>query len=228
MAIVPAVTQICLIGDDDELAEMLEAPLVKAIILMLTAEDLAQVRLPAPDGAGLARRSWTSIPVKLSREKIIEFCDEVDTQAIRDIFPCGTPQQVARKVKGFCDAGMRVFKLMDYGGMGGLEVRRRAPPPRCARPRTNCSSWSEADDVATTDELDAAAMLARAQARDRTLRLGRRHAARALRPRGRSDQRRRHGRGRPAQAAADVCHWLLTVAPRVLRGSQPLSRSPTR
>ena len=30
MAIVPAVTQICLIGDDDEVAAMLDAPLVKA------------------------------------------------------------------------------------------------------------------------------------------------------------------------------------------------------
>src|SRR4029077_19862050 len=32
-AIVAAITQICLIGDDDEIATMLEAPLVKAIIL---------------------------------------------------------------------------------------------------------------------------------------------------------------------------------------------------
>ena len=31
MAIVPAIIQICLIGDDDELAEMLDAPLVKSI-----------------------------------------------------------------------------------------------------------------------------------------------------------------------------------------------------
>ena len=60
-------------------------------------------------------------PVQLSRERIIKFCEEVDTQAIRDIFPCGTPKQVARKMKGFCDAGMRVFKMMEYGGMGGLK-----------------------------------------------------------------------------------------------------------
>ena len=49
-----------------------------------------------------------------------------DTQAIRDIFPCGTPKQVAHKVKGFCDAGMRVFKLMEYGGMGGLKFGARS------------------------------------------------------------------------------------------------------
>ncbi len=62
MAIVPAITQICLIGDDDEIAEMLEAPLVKAIMLHADRRRLAQVRLRASDGAGLARISWTSIP----------------------------------------------------------------------------------------------------------------------------------------------------------------------
>jgi phthiodiolone/phenolphthiodiolone dimycocerosates ketoreductase len=120
MAIVPAVTQICLIGDDDEIDEMLEAPLVKAIILMVTAQDLATFGYRHPMGP-----SWRGImdfdPVKLSREKILAFCDEVDTQAIRDVFPCGTTQHVAQKVKGFCDAGMRVFKLMEYGAMGGLK-----------------------------------------------------------------------------------------------------------
>ena len=28
---------------------------------------------------------------------------------------------MARKLKGFCDAGMRVFKIMEYGGMAGLK-----------------------------------------------------------------------------------------------------------
>ena len=59
-------------------------------------------------------------PVKLSREAMLKFCDEMDPQSIRDIFPVGTPKQVAAKLKGFVDAGMRVFKIMDYGGMGGV------------------------------------------------------------------------------------------------------------
>jgi phthiodiolone/phenolphthiodiolone dimycocerosates ketoreductase len=119
-AIVPAITQICLIGEDDEIAAMLEAPLVKSIILMLTAEDLRKFGYQHPMGS-----DWRGVmdfdPVKLSRERIIQFCAEVDTQAILDIFPCGTPKQVAQKMTGFCDAGMRVFKLMEYGSMGGLE-----------------------------------------------------------------------------------------------------------
>lgn len=124
-AIVPAVTQICVIGDDDEIAEMLKAPLVKAIILLITAEDLRRFGYEHPMGP-----QWRGVqdfdPVQLSRDKIIRFCDQVDTQAIRDIFPCGSPKHVAQQVKGFCDAGMRVFKLMEYGSMAGLRFSARS------------------------------------------------------------------------------------------------------
>jgi phthiodiolone/phenolphthiodiolone dimycocerosates ketoreductase len=51
---------------------------------------------------------------------------KTDVEAIRKIIPCGTPQQVARKLKGFADAGMRVPKIMDYGGMAGLKFAARS------------------------------------------------------------------------------------------------------
>jgi phthiodiolone/phenolphthiodiolone dimycocerosates ketoreductase len=117
---VPAITQICLIGDEGELDEIIAQPMVKSIILMLTAHDLKQFGYDHPMGP-----DWRGImdfdPVKLSREAMLKFCDEMDPQSIRDIFPVGTPKQVAAKLKGFVDAGMRVFKIMDYGGMGGLK-----------------------------------------------------------------------------------------------------------
>jgi phthiodiolone/phenolphthiodiolone dimycocerosates ketoreductase len=120
MAITPAITQICLIGDEGELAQILEAPLVKSILLMLTAEDLRQFGYDHPMGP-----KWRGImdfdPGVLTRQAIIDFCARAPKQAILDIFPCGTPNQVARKLKGFCDAGMRVFKIMEYGGMAGLK-----------------------------------------------------------------------------------------------------------
>jgi phthiodiolone/phenolphthiodiolone dimycocerosates ketoreductase len=120
LAITPAITPICLIGDEGELAAMLETPLVKSILLMLTANDLRQFGYEHPMGP-----QWRGImdfdPRVLTRETIISFCARADKQAILDIFPCGTPKQVARKLKGFCDAGMRVFKIMEYGGMAGLK-----------------------------------------------------------------------------------------------------------
>lgn len=116
----PAITQICLIGDEGELDEIIAQPMVKSIILMLTAKDLKQFGYDHPMGP-----EWRGImdfdPVKLSREAMLQFCEDMNPQAIRDIFPVGTPSQVAAKLKGFVDAGMRVFKIMDYGGMAGTK-----------------------------------------------------------------------------------------------------------
>lgn len=122
---VPALTQICLVGDEEEVAEMLERPMVKSIILMQTAADLRQFGYEHPMGP-----DWRGIqdfdPVRLSRERIIQFCNDLDTQAIRDIFPVGSVQHVARFFKGMADAGMRVFKVMDYGGMAGAKFAARS------------------------------------------------------------------------------------------------------
>ena len=115
----PALTQICLIGEEDEVAEMLRAPMVKSIILMLNARDVAQFGYEHPMGP-----DWHGImdfdPHILTRERMIKFCEQLDTQMIRDIFPVGTPRQVAAKIKGFIDAGVQVYKLMEYGAMGGI------------------------------------------------------------------------------------------------------------
>ncbi len=117
---VPALTQICLIGDEGEIQEMVQAPLVKSILLMLKASEVGQFGYDHPMGP-----NWQGIhdidPGVLTRERILKFCEDVDTQAILDIFPCGTPRQVAQKLKGFVDAGMRVYKVMGYGGMAGLK-----------------------------------------------------------------------------------------------------------
>ena len=114
----PALTQICLIGDEGEIAEMVKTPMVKSIILMLNAKDVEQFGYQHPMGS-----DWHGImdfdPHVLTREKMIEFCEVLDTRMIRDIFPVGTPKEVARQIKGFADAGMRVYKLMEYGAMGG-------------------------------------------------------------------------------------------------------------
>lgn len=115
----PALTQICLIGDEGEVAEILEQPMVKSIIAMLTSKDVEQFGYKHPMGP-----NWRGImdfdPHILTRERMIQFCKDLDTQMIRDIFPVGTPAQVAAKIKGFADAGMRVYKIMDYGSMGGI------------------------------------------------------------------------------------------------------------
>ena len=68
------------------------------------------------------KRQYQDIdPGVLTRERILEFLDKVEPRAILDLVPHGSPQQVAKTVKAYCDAGLRVPKILDYGGMAGLE-----------------------------------------------------------------------------------------------------------
>jgi len=46
---------------------------------------------------------------------------------------------VAQKLKGFCDAGMRVFKILDYGAMAGLKFGAFPRPGKEAEER--CCEW---------------------------------------------------------------------------------------
>lgn len=120
MAIVPAFIQTCLIGDDSELAEILEAPLVKAWVLQVSADVLKQAGFDHPMGESW--RGYQDIdPGVLTRERILAMLAKVEPESILAIIPHGTPRQVAKQIKGFVEAGLRVPKILDYGGMAGLK-----------------------------------------------------------------------------------------------------------
>jgi phthiodiolone/phenolphthiodiolone dimycocerosates ketoreductase len=121
MAIVPASIQTCLIGHDEaELSEILSAPLIKAWVLQASAQDMQKFGFEHP--LGHTWRGYQDInPEVLPRERILDMLKKTNVEAIRKIIPCGTPKQVARRLEGFVDAGMRVVKIMDYGGMAGLK-----------------------------------------------------------------------------------------------------------
>lgn len=120
MAIVPAFIMTCLIGDDSELAEILQAPLVKAWILQISAPALKAFGYEHPMG-----EDWGGYqdinPEILTRERILDMLEKVDPESILAVIPHGTPKQVAKQIKGFVDAGLRVPKILDYGGMAGLK-----------------------------------------------------------------------------------------------------------
>lgn len=126
MAIVPAFIMTCLIGDDDELAEILKAPLVKAWILQISAPALKSFGFDHPMGEDW--RGYQDInPGVLTRERILDMCEKVDPESILAVIPHGSPKQVARQIKGFVDAGLRVPKILDYGGMAGLKYGAASP-----------------------------------------------------------------------------------------------------
>ena len=119
-AIIPANFLRCLIGDEDEMAEMLEAPLIKSMMLMSTSDEFRRFGHEHPMGSRWGGYQQMN-PATLTRDLVTDFCSKVEKQAILDLIPCGTPQQVARRVKGFFDAGLRVFKVNNWSGMAGLK-----------------------------------------------------------------------------------------------------------
>jgi phthiodiolone/phenolphthiodiolone dimycocerosates ketoreductase len=126
MAITTAFIWTCLIADSDaELAQILEAPLIKAYVLQIPAKVMRQFGFEHP--LGDEWRGFQDInPEVLPRERILAMLDKVNIEAILAVVPHGTPQQVARKLKGFVDAGLQVPKILDYGGMAGLKFAARS------------------------------------------------------------------------------------------------------
>ena len=125
MAIVPAFIQTCLIGDDAELAEILEAPLVKAHVMMIPAQLMAEHGFEHP--LGESWRGYQDIdPGLMPRERIVAMLEKVDVESILAVVPHGPPNKIARIVKDFVDAGLRVPKILDYSGMAGTKFAVRS------------------------------------------------------------------------------------------------------
>lgn len=124
-AIVPAKMVVCLIGEPDEVREALQRPLVKSLVLQLTAEALRAQGYAHPMGA-----DWQGIqdidPSVLTRERLLRLFAEVDPAAILSVVPHGTAAQVAEQVAAFGEAGARVVSILDYSGMAGQAFASRS------------------------------------------------------------------------------------------------------
>jgi phthiodiolone/phenolphthiodiolone dimycocerosates ketoreductase len=121
LAITPCFVQVCLIADDDAALErIVRAPLVASFLLQVSAQVLRGFGFDHPMG-----EDWGGFhdinPATLTRERILEVLGKVDPEAILAVVPHGTPKQVARIIKSYVDAGLRVPKILDYSTMAGLE-----------------------------------------------------------------------------------------------------------
>ena len=120
LAITPCFIQVCLIGEDEAaLSDILQAPLVKAFLLQVSAETLRGFGFEHPMGPAW-RGFQDTDPAVLTRERIVEFLAGTRPEMLLALVPHGTPKEVAKIVKTFVDAGLRVPKILDYGAMAGL------------------------------------------------------------------------------------------------------------
>lgn len=124
-AITPIFLCPCFIGDDDELDELLSAPLVKAYVLQIDAENLRSVGFEHPMGP-----HWKGIhdldPAKLTRDVILDMLAKTTPEMLKAWVPHGPPAKVARYYKDYADAGAQVIKMLDYGGMAGMKFAARS------------------------------------------------------------------------------------------------------
>jgi len=124
-SIVPAKMVMCLLGEPDELREMLHRPMVKSLGLQLTAESYRRRGHVHPMGD-----QWRGIqdlePESPSRARLIRYFDEVDVDAILAGVPHGTPKAVAQDIAALHDAGARVVSILDYSGMAGQDFAARS------------------------------------------------------------------------------------------------------
>ena len=120
MAITAANTNFCLIGADAELAEIMQAPLVKAMVMQIPAEVLRERGMQHPLG-----EDWRGMqdidPAKMPRERIVDMLEKTRPEHILSVVEHGSPKQIAAKYKAYVDAGMQVAKLLDYSGMAGMK-----------------------------------------------------------------------------------------------------------
>jgi phthiodiolone/phenolphthiodiolone dimycocerosates ketoreductase len=124
-AITPIFMCPCFIGDDDELDELLAAPLVKSYVLQIEADNLRSVGFEHPMGP-----DWKGIhsldPAKLTREVLLDMFERTTPEMLKAWVPHGPPEKVARYYKQYADAGARVIKMLDYGGMAGMKFAARS------------------------------------------------------------------------------------------------------
>ncbi|MGE0387610.1 MAG: LLM class flavin-dependent oxidoreductase [Gammaproteobacteria bacterium] len=110
----------CLLGEPEEIDEILRAPLVKSYIFQASAETLRRHGYAHPCGEHW--RGYIDLdPHHLTRERVLEAFSMATPELLRKIIVTGTPKEIARYAKGFVDAGMQVGCLLDYSGMGGLK-----------------------------------------------------------------------------------------------------------
>ncbi|MGV0771706.1 LLM class flavin-dependent oxidoreductase [Mycobacterium syngnathidarum] len=117
-AITPAKMVVCLIGEPDELSAIVHLPLVKSLVLQLTADALRTTGHRHPMG-----EHWRGIqdidPRVLTRDRLLRLFEQVDPAAILSVVPHGTPKQVATQIAEFAEAGAQVVSVLDYSGMAG-------------------------------------------------------------------------------------------------------------
>jgi phthiodiolone/phenolphthiodiolone dimycocerosates ketoreductase len=124
-AITPMFMCPAFIGEENELEEVLSAPLIKAYVLQIDAVNLRSVGFAHPMGP-----DWKGIhdldPSKLTRDVLLDVLERTTPEMLKAWVPHGPPAKVAAYYKQYADAGAQVIKILDYSGMAGTKYAARS------------------------------------------------------------------------------------------------------
>lgn len=122
-AITPGMLGYVLMGPDAETVQRLtEAPLVRALCVLLPAQvfrDLG-VEGPYPDGSGF----HDFIPTAIDRAESLRIIDAIPPAVVRHYAFCGTPDEVADQVEEYVDQGLRHLVMWNITAFGDPSLAR--------------------------------------------------------------------------------------------------------
>ncbi|MDD7941360.1 LLM class flavin-dependent oxidoreductase [Actinomycetospora lutea] len=122
-AITPGMLGYVLMGPDAETVQRLtEAPLVRALCVLLPAQvfrDLG-VEGPYPDGSGF----HDFIPTAIDRAESLRIIDAIPPAVVRHYAFCGTPDEVAEQVEEYVEKGLRHLVMWNITAFGDPGLAR--------------------------------------------------------------------------------------------------------
>lgn len=122
-AITPGMLGYVLMGPDAETVQRLtEAPLVRALCVLLPAQvfrDLG-VEGPYPDGSGF----HDFIPTAIDRAESLRIIDAIPPAVVRHYAFCGTPDEVADQVEEYVAHGLRHLVMWNITAFGDPSLAR--------------------------------------------------------------------------------------------------------
>ncbi|MHC1560987.1 LLM class flavin-dependent oxidoreductase [Actinomycetospora sp. C-140] len=122
-AITPGMLGYVLMGPDAETVQRLtEAPLVRALCVLLPAQVFRDLGVdgPYPDGSGF----HDFIPTAIDRAESLRIIDAIPPAVVRHYAFCGTPDEVAEQVEEYAEKGLRHLVMWNITAFGDPSLAR--------------------------------------------------------------------------------------------------------
>jgi phthiodiolone/phenolphthiodiolone dimycocerosates ketoreductase len=124
-AITPGMLGYVLMGPDDETVQRLtEAPLVRALCVLLPAQVFHELGVdgPFPDSGSSGFHDF--IPTAIDRAESLRIIDAIPPAVVRHYAFCGTPDEVAEQVEEYVARGLRHLVMWNITAFGDPSLAR--------------------------------------------------------------------------------------------------------